>query len=360
MTFTRHRLLLASTTAIALLLAVSQSVSALDSLTLRKDDPRLKPARVMIADNNGYRQIVIDGYIHDSTVQQFEEHSDLTGHHSGIVYFNSAGGDLDAAIALGRLIRQSNYATRVADLNEFTGVVDKGVCESACPVAFAGGRYRFIDQDIELGVHQFYRAAKGSWSEQARMTVKANERLRSYLAEMGIHADLAEVIRTVPADRMRHIPMKEAHLLGLINAGVEASRWEATPGQVFGSQYTAKGATEVTLTCSSSEGLNAEFAVRPWIDATSLLGFENHHVLTDTHPHMVSDAEVGYRKEDGFLTIKVHLSPAIAEKAKSATGIGYQFSSADGRSTKRFEVDSLKGQQAISELVKTCKLIAIH
>lgn len=329
---------------------------ALPSLTVTQDDPRLKPASVRVIEAEGYKQIAIDGYIHAATVEQFKAVADLSGMHSGIIYFNSAGGDLLAAIDLGRLIRQSNYSTRVVKIDRETGKMAPAICESACPLAYAGGRFRLLDDDAKLGIHRFYRAASGSWAETARMTTEAYKRLDAYLAEMGMHPELAEMIRKIPSDRMRHLPPNEAHVLRLVNNGVEPAVWKSQDRTVQGSQATSFGSTQVKLSCSIGEAgpVAADFAVRPWHNPAALLAFDTHSFLTSTHPYPIAEAKVGFRRDDGYLTIRTHLTSAMITAAASASSIGYGFSQTNTQDSKRFEIEALQGQQMITNLAREC------
>lgn len=62
-----------------------------------------------------------------------------------IVTFDSPGGSVSDALALGRALRDDGIETRLE-----AGTV----CLSACPYAFAGGILRAVDDGARLGVHQ--------------------------------------------------------------------------------------------------------------------------------------------------------------------------------------------------------------
>ena len=117
---------------------------------LANDDPRLTPATVLTLQQDGFTQVIIDGYIHQPTVEAFRQKVTSDGATYGIVYFNSAGGDLSAAEELGRLIRAKGYATQIGKLTDDQSRIGRGVCESACPIAFVGGKFRLIDSDLSL------------------------------------------------------------------------------------------------------------------------------------------------------------------------------------------------------------------
>lgn len=80
------------------------------------------------------------------------------------VYIDSIGGDVDAAIGLGRLIRAASLSTSIGckvlnpDPSEPWSVsrdhID-GVCYSAATLVYVGGRLRFVPKSFQFGVHQF-------------------------------------------------------------------------------------------------------------------------------------------------------------------------------------------------------------
>lgn len=91
--------------------------------------------------------IVIDGPITLDTPAQFAElRSSADG---GSVLFNSNGGDVAAAIALGRQIKAAGLSTMVGARHQ-TGDMQGGDCRNACLFAFAGGFGRAHAADSKL------------------------------------------------------------------------------------------------------------------------------------------------------------------------------------------------------------------
>jgi hypothetical protein len=62
-----------------------------------------------------------------------------------VVSLDSPGGSVDDALAIGRVLRALEVATRIED---------GAVCLSACPYAFVGGRARHVSEAARFGVHQ--------------------------------------------------------------------------------------------------------------------------------------------------------------------------------------------------------------
>jgi hypothetical protein len=180
----------------------------------------------------------------------------LGGRKLPIVLF-SPGGDVDAALALGRLIRQNKLDTAVGATRflgcqptqkDCTANDGKGAhllgsayangafCNSACPLVLAGGIHRQVGQWAFLGVHQItttftktqltyrtkYRVVNGKKRTLEKKIVgrknvgnyttyemnKAVERkLVAYLKEMGVDPSLVEVMKSTPATDIRQIAL---------------------------------------------------------------------------------------------------------------------------------------------------------
>lgn len=112
-----------------------------------------------------------------------------------ILYFNSAGGDLTTALALGRDLRSTLINTAVG----VQGSVDAqghhlaspgAICASACTYAYLGGRFRFVPSSSDrFGLHQFFAAnpdAHAGVGEAQAMAAKVVK----YLKDMGVDQSL--------------------------------------------------------------------------------------------------------------------------------------------------------------------------
>ncbi|MFI0845517.1 hypothetical protein [Mesorhizobium sp. IMUNJ 23232] len=171
------------------------------------------------------------------------------------VVVSSPGGDVDAALTLGRTIRQNKLDVAVG-LTRFDGCspgfkdcklndgkaaayygnafANGAYCASACPLMLAGGVRRVVGQWAYLGVHQitttFYRtkvlyrtkykvvkgkkkiiekkvvSRKNAGSYKTYEMNKALEkRLDAYFKEMGVGGNLLVTIKNTPATTLRQI-----------------------------------------------------------------------------------------------------------------------------------------------------------
>ena len=171
------------------------------------------------------------------------------------IVVSSAGGNVDAALALGRMIRQRE-ARRSSREDQFLGCqpaqkecadndgkgaryigtayANGAFCNSACPLMLAGGVRRLVGQWAFLGVHQItttfvktqltyrtkYRVVNGKKRTLERkvvgrkkvgdyttyeMTQATERKLAAYLDEMGIDRSILETMKSTPASEIHHI-----------------------------------------------------------------------------------------------------------------------------------------------------------
>lgn len=178
----------------------------------------------------------------------------------------SGGGDVDAALQMGRMIRKVGLETAVGatrlkgcptmEPRCKAGVAKKGAsegqafswsayCFSACPFMLAGGTVRSASQWSSLGVHQItttrqsihvtyqiqYKMVNGKKKEVSRKEVRRKlkdegkttklskkllARLNAYFKEMGIDLNIMEFVSSVGPDNMRILSTVEALRLGLL------------------------------------------------------------------------------------------------------------------------------------------------
>ena len=157
--------------------------------------------------------IVADGEINKDTPEKFQKFLD-TSPFDGSIYIvalNSDGGNLNAGLKLGRLIRKNKLDTTVAKYpyvgkdNPNSHNAANGGCFSSCALAFLGGRRRFIKPDDRLGFHQFSRAKSSIESMSPTLITQAATQLvgadiLDYIVDMGVNPLLySNLSRSLPA-----------------------------------------------------------------------------------------------------------------------------------------------------------------
>lgn len=324
-------------------------------------DPRLQPAEVSVVESSGpadFPKIYVDGYIHKATVEQFKRLANLNGAGGlGMVYFNSLGGDLVAAIELGQLIRESGFSTRVGRLSSSNNPLP-GRCESGCPFAFAGGRFRFFEDGSSMGVHQFYRAAGLQSNDMAHAQI-ASALIAKHLTEMGVSLALMEKMVSADSASMRYIDPLEAYELGLINAGSVPPQWTVREidGAIalVGEQETIKGIGKVAIACGSNNAVELAGLFKGRQDPSLLkagyevsLQFDGQPV---GEPRTVTDKNI----HNGFLTHTVWPSENHLNSLTSAQAIGLRFQKNGTEFRDGFQVDVGNSAKLISSFVKLCR-----
>jgi hypothetical protein len=73
-----------------------------------------------------------------------------------VVVFKSDGGNLQAGIEIGKMIRLKSFAT---------AVLDGSLCASSCAFAWLGGSPRFMERGAQIGFHAAYTVSGGRASE---------------------------------------------------------------------------------------------------------------------------------------------------------------------------------------------------
>lgn len=125
--------------------------------------PNLAPGPEVTSDFDALREplsIVLEtggvlrltGTIDPGSSGRFAAEIGARGEYVKTVTFDSPGGSVEDAIAIGALIAEKGFATSVAA---------GALCASSCPLAFAGGRDRLATPHSAIGVHQVYAAVAG-------------------------------------------------------------------------------------------------------------------------------------------------------------------------------------------------------
>ncbi|MCW5697228.1 MAG: hypothetical protein KIS96_10930 [Bauldia sp.] len=195
-----------------------------------------------------------------------------------LLRLDSQGGDLEAALAFGRLIRQLGFSTEVGADRPDAGNDDRydgwdftlpapGVCASECAFAFLGGLDRYVGPSSAIGFNRF--DAGDPPADAAAVQFTAAE-LVLYIREMGADAALIGVASAVAADAFAPLSADEARALRVIFEPGAWQPWTIAPsaGGIVASSRTADGARRVDVACDS--------------------GGRGFVTLTDTSPAMVA------------------------------------------------------------------------
>lgn len=223
--------------------------------------------------------ISAEGRITSDTPARLRKFLKKIGDRKVPVVLRSEGGEVDAAYAMGRMIRKAGLETAVggtqlkdcpdddkrcaaAIAKDGTAVGDTysdgAFCYSACPLVLAGGTSRASAQWAYIGVHQIttiyqkvrisyrieYKIVNGKKTEVSRKEVgrkaagqrsstklgkKATAALTGYLKEMGVSGDLVDVMMATTPASIAVIPPEDAVRMGLLTDVLTFSEWPGMP-----------------------------------------------------------------------------------------------------------------------------------
>ena len=180
--------------------------------------------------------VAASGMIRPETVTEFEAFAQKNDIRGATIAFESEGGSVLGAIALGRSIRRLGMTTtvgRTTDLpaNGRATLSPRADCESMCAFVLLAGVKRIVPAEARVRVHQIWL---GDRREDATAAVYSAEdlvivqrdigRLAQYTAEMGGGVELLEVsLRIPPWEPMRALTRDELRRMRLDN--VEIAGW---------------------------------------------------------------------------------------------------------------------------------------
>lgn len=217
--------------------------------------------------------VQITGVITDITTKQLqaiveETRREAEQNHYSFAFLqaelDSLGGDVDAAMAIGRLLRKENAAA----------IVNRdAVCLSACVLVLAGGASRGLEGTI--GIHRPYFPVPTEQVSAANVRASYQEmlgRLRAYLREMNVDEGLADAMLRIDPEHMHVLSGNELNQYGLSKVdAVTAETFDLEQAQLYGldrSEYMRRkllaeqqcgGSTSIATGCYRSILKNGYF-----------------------------------------------------------------------------------------------------
>jgi hypothetical protein len=172
------------------------------------------------------------GTVRPNTVQEFERFAEKNNVRGMMIAFDSEGGSVLGAIALGRSIRKLDMTTTVGRTIEIASAAAKerraklsprADCESMCAFLMLAGAKRIVPPEARVRVHQIWLgdrredAAAATYSAEDLVLVQRDiGRLAQYTFEMGGTAELLEIsLRIPPWEPMRSLTRDELRRMRL-------------------------------------------------------------------------------------------------------------------------------------------------
>ena len=124
------------------------------------------------------------------------------------IYLDSEGGDVYAAMAIGRMFRKARVLATVGSASK---------CVSACVFLLTGAVNRFIMDGAVIGIHRPYSAETKavSFEELQTKTTRLGIDVAAYLSEMNISNSLYESMKRIPSENIRILNQSEIEGFGL-------------------------------------------------------------------------------------------------------------------------------------------------
>ena len=181
--------------------------------------------------------IAADGEITPDTPNVFKSFLQSLGPDARSIHeeitFNSNGGDIVAAMALGREIRETSFSTGVgattldADDTLISGyhiyVDSPGLCMSACVLAFMGGKTRLLHPVDRLGFFDFDldRSSGKGVHAFSMSAVALRQAVAAYSVEMNVDPEfLSEDVLMSERHEARYLSVSQALSWGLSTPSV--------------------------------------------------------------------------------------------------------------------------------------------
>ncbi len=189
------------------------------------------------------------------------------------IYLNADGGDLQAAMDLGRLIRDAGLFTNVGSQTDSMSMTGSGLCQDAGALAFLGGPFRWVLDGSEVVF------------SSALMTLPPED-LADYLVEMDIHTDLVEhILEQLSRTEEVFLSRLEMKALNVVYSGYEQVAWtiEKLPeGLVYlkGEMNTWRGMNKILIYCApDGTGLKVHAIFDPEGREDEIMEMLNAHTL---------------------------------------------------------------------------------
>jgi hypothetical protein len=164
-----------------------------------------------------------------------------------IVFVNSNGGDLHAAIAMARIIRQNEFSVSVSK---------KSKCNSACVFLLIGGVQRNVAGEIAIHRPYFSEISADLPESELRDKYKATRKtIDDFLDEMNVPKSLADDMYSVPPGKLKILsaPALGQYLLNQTDPVYDESitRQDASSYRITSAEYRKRAAL-VEIQCNSN------------------------------------------------------------------------------------------------------------
>ncbi len=252
------------------------------------------------------------------------------------VYINSGGGHVEAAIGIGRLVRDAWFSTSVGTYNlnpqqpneliiprEFTA----GKCISAATLIFIGGRLRYHHEGSLFAVHQF--SFKNPTPDSIIHSQRLSAKIASYVIEMGIPAEFLELSADTPGDQISHVDEEKLRALNIVTDGMTEATWgvEIQPEAMWvrGERDSLWGHGKVLLIYAKSDGFSFGAMVETMGRQNELMTFGLVEIVVNGEDIRIDISNRCAREASGIYTFFLaKLSESEAQLLSHSRSFGIQ------------------------------------
>lgn len=253
-----------------------------------------------------------------------------------LVYINSGGGHVEAAMAIGRLIRQAWFSTSIGtyilDPQQLDDLIiprkfTSGKCISAATLMFLGGRLRYFPDGSEFGVHQF--SFKNPTPESIERSQRLSAAIATYIAEMGIPAAFLELSAGTRGDQVQLVGEEQLKGLKVITGGVTEPTWGVEIHEeamwVRGERDSLWGHGKVMLVYSKTDGFSFAALVETMGRDNELMNFPLVEIVVNEEDDRIDITDRCIRAPSGIYTMfMANLSLSEAHLLANSKSFGIQ------------------------------------
>ncbi|OVE87969.1 hypothetical protein B7W89_18780 [Agrobacterium tumefaciens] len=253
-----------------------------------------------------------------------------------LVYINSGGGHVEAAMAIGRSIRQAWFSTSIGTYVLDQQQVDEliiprrftsGKCISAATLMFLGGRLRYFTEGSEFGVHQF--SFRNPTPENLERSQRLSAAIATYIAEMGIPAPFLEVSAGTRGDQIKLLTEEELTELKVITGGITEPTWGTEIYEeamwVRGERDSLFGHGKVLLVYSKKDGFAFSALVETMGRDNELMNHPLVEIVVNDEDIRIDISDRCARAPSGIYTIFIaNISKSEAQLLATSKSFGIQ------------------------------------
>ncbi|HHH9443119.1 TPA: hypothetical protein ACP32N_005107 [Pseudomonas aeruginosa] len=303
-------------------------------------------------------EIYLFGEITSSTTKEVTQALDRAGPKVPMLAFDSAGGDLVAAMELGDTLRRRGVNTSIGKYSGDYGKPLPGICYSACVLAFSGGHFRFADPKAQIGVHRFFRKTSSSADLDVGQVVSAA--ITSYLIRVGVSPMLFEKMAQVGGGKMQLLSVSEATSLALVNNGILPPNWviEGKQGAVYlkGEQETWNGTGKLLFSCASPRGVKITALYDAGENNQTILGTARTYTLRlNSQFHPIPKLQSDPKISGEFLMASFVPDSTMLWDLQAAEQIGFGFHPQHAESFYGFLIDARPEREMIRSFINHCQ-----